>query len=72
MWANSFWVTQPKKEWCTMARHPMKELPMGVRQLPIEDVCIGVRQIQLGVSGLPLEDLCVGVRQLPLKDMDGS
>ena len=45
---------------------------MGVRQLQIEDICIGVSQLQLGVRHLPLEVLCFGVRHLQLKDMNRS
>ena len=37
------WAKQPKKDWCTRARQPMKLLCMGVRQFPIEDLCVGVR-----------------------------
>jgi hypothetical protein len=46
----------------------MKALCMGVRRIPIEDLCIRIGQLQLGVKHLPLEDLCIGFRQLP---MDG-
>jgi hypothetical protein len=35
-----------------------------VRQLPIEDLCVEVRELHLGVKHLPTKDLCVGVRQL--------
>ena len=64
-------VKQPKKEWCTRARQPMNELCMGVRQLPLENLCIGVRELQLGVRHLPLEDqVCVGITQLQLEDMN--
>ena len=48
----------------------MKELCTWVRQLPVKDICIGIRKLQLGVRHLPLKDLCVGVRQLQLQDMD--
>ena len=45
----------------------MKELCKGVGQLLIEDLCVGVSQLQRGVRHLPLEDRCVGVRQLQLE-----
>ena len=45
---------------------------MGVRQLPIEGLCVGVRQLQVGVRHLLLQDLCVGVRQLQLEGMNRS
>ena len=47
-------------------------LCIGVRQLPMEDLCVGVGQLQPGVRKLPLEDLCVGDRQLQLEDMNES
>ena len=37
---------------------------MGVRWIPIKDLCIRIGQLQLGVKHLPLEDICIGVRQL--------
>ena len=39
---------------------------MGHRQLPIEYLCMGGRQLQLGVKRLPLKSICVGVSQLQL------
>ena len=59
------WARQPKREWCTRARRFMKELCMGVRELPIEDLFVRARH-------LPLEDLCVGVRSLQLEYMNRS
>lgn len=41
------WIKQPNREWCTRAGQPMKELRKGVRHLPIEDLCVGVRELQL-------------------------
>jgi hypothetical protein len=58
------WARQPITEMCTWATQPKDILYMGVRQLLMEDLCVGVGQLQLGVRNLPLEDLCVGVRQL--------
>jgi hypothetical protein len=55
------WV-RSKKEWSTRARQPVKD--WEVRQLPIEDLCVEVRELHLGVKHLPTKDLCVGVRQL--------
>ena len=57
------------KKW---ARQPMDIVCTGVRQHLMEDLFVGVRQLQLGVKHLPMEDLCVGVRQLQLKDMNRS
>jgi plasmid replication initiation protein len=48
-------VRQPEREWCTRARQPMKELCTRVIHLLIEDLCIGIRQLQLWVRHLPLE-----------------
>jgi hypothetical protein len=66
-------VRLQKKKW---ARQPMDILCMGVRQIPMEDLCVGVGvgvgQLQLGVRNFPLEELCVGVRQLQLEDMNRS
>ena len=55
---------QPEREWCTRARQPMEELCTGVRQLPIEDLCDEVKQLQSAVRNLLMEDLCVEVGQL--------
>ena len=62
------WARQPN-EMCTRARQPMDILCTGVRQLPMEDLSVGVGQLQLGVRNFPLKDLCVGGRQLQLEDM---
>jgi hypothetical protein len=35
------------------ARQSMKKLCMVVRQLPMEDICIRIRQFQLGVDTSP-------------------
>jgi hypothetical protein len=58
------WARQPISEMCTWATQPKDILYMGIRQLLMEDLCVGVGQLQLGVRNLPLEDLCVGDRQL--------
>jgi hypothetical protein len=66
------WTRQPINEMHTRARKLTDILCKGVRQLPMEDLCLGVGQLQLGVRKLLLKDLCVGVRQLQLEDMSGS
>lgn len=43
----------------------------------MEDLCVGVGQLQLGVRNLPLEFFCGGVRQFPtdgcyLMDLNNS
>ena len=58
------WARQPLNELCTRARQSMDGLYTNVKQLPMEDLCVRVRQRQLGVRHLPLEDICVGVRLL--------
>lgn len=49
------------------ARQHVDILCTRVRQLPMEDICVGVRQLQLGDRHLTMEDLYVGVGQLQLK-----
>ena len=77
------WARQPLNELCTRARQHVNELCTrarqsmdglytNVKQLPMEDLCVGVRQRQLGVRHLPLEDICVGVRLLQLEHMNHS
>lgn len=78
------WVSQPKREWCRMAKQPIKELCRGVGQLPIkefcvgvrqllvEDLCVGLRHLQLGVRHLRMEDICVVIRQLQLEYVNWS
>jgi hypothetical protein len=50
----------------------MDKLYVRVKQLPMEDLCIRVRQFQLAVGHLPQYDLCIGVRQLRLEDINES
>ena len=52
-----------KKKW---ARQPMDILCTEVRQLSIQDLCIGVKRLQLGVRHFPFESLCVGVKRFQL------
>lgn len=54
------------------ARQPMDRLCTRVRQLLMEDLCVGVQQLHLGVRHLPLEDVCVGVRDLQVEYMNQS
>ena len=41
------WVKQPQKNDARWLEQPMKKLCTWVRQPSIEDLCVGVRQLQL-------------------------
>ena len=54
------WIKQPKKEWCKWDGQPMKILCMGVSQIPIEDLCIGVIHLPWKIFVLELDN-CLGM-----------
>ena len=66
------WTRQPVNELCNRARQPMDNFYTRVRQFTMEDLCVGVRQLQLGVRHLNLEEFCVGVRRLKIEDSNRS
>ena len=49
-------VRQPKNEWCTRARQHTKGLFTGVKELPIENLCIGDKHLPLEDFGLGLDN----------------